>query len=126
MQRLFIQYLVGKHSTVVPETPKPAAKVEPSAKPVIDANGVEVYGTPKQTIAAETFVPKPVDAKPAPKEEELHDPADAHIAEGTKCKRNACGKTWDGEHSRTEECVFHPGQAIFHEGSKVGFGAFHS
>ncbi|KAI8821412.1 chord-domain-containing protein [Fimicolochytrium jonesii] len=118
---------VGRHTSLAPEEPSPTAPVEKAAKPTtVGKTGVETYtngtnGTALPNPAAETFQAKaktPADAAPAVKEEDLHDSPDAKVAEGTKCKRNACGKTWAGEGSRTEECVFHSGQPIFHEGSK--------
>ncbi|KAJ3010979.1 hypothetical protein HKX48_007086 [Thoreauomyces humboldtii] len=117
---------VGRHSIVAAPTPKPA---EPSsdaskaaAKPVtVDANGAETYGkaTEAHSQSAETPIAKPkADAAPAVKEEDLHDAPDAKVAAGSKCKRNSCGKEWTNDASRSEECVFHSGSAVFHEGSK--------
>ncbi|KND04590.1 uncharacterized protein SPPG_00309 [Spizellomyces punctatus DAOM BR117] len=115
---------VGRHSTVVAEPEKQAATPNPAIAPVtIDSNGVEVYGkaTAKSGAPAattEAFIPKSVEPSPVVKEEDLNDPCDAKISAGAKCKRRGCGKEWVGEESRSEECIFHPGQAIFHEGSK--------
>jgi len=59
-----------------------------------------------------------------PKEEpviirfEPADPPDAVIQTGTQCTRNGCNKVFRGDQSRTEECSFHPGYPLFHEGSK--------
>lgn len=50
--------------------------------------------------------------------EEPDDPLDAFIAMGTKCRHNGCNQQFEGDHSRTEPCKYHPGQAIFHESSK--------
>lgn len=50
--------------------------------------------------------------------EEPDDPMDAPIKVGTKCRHNGCQKTFVNDESRTEPCVYHPGQAVFHEASK--------
>lgn len=56
--------------------------------------------------------------KPEPPEDESDDP-DAEIPSGASCKRRACGKSQDGKIARgEEECIYHPGVPIFHEGSK--------
>lgn len=55
---------------------------------------------------------------PAPPEEEESDPEDAVPKEGASCKRRGCGGSFKGGDREKEECVYHPGQALFHEGSK--------
>ncbi|OUM60251.1 hypothetical protein PIROE2DRAFT_29761, partial [Piromyces sp. E2] len=55
---------------------------------------------------------------PKVREEDLNDPADAVIAPGTVCRRRGCGKKYVDASSREEECIFHPGEPLFHEGSK--------
>lgn len=40
------------------------------------------------------------------------------VTVGTPCKNTSCGKSYQGEHSNTERCMYHPGSAIFHEGMK--------
>lgn len=34
------------------------------------------------------------------------------------CRRKACGQEYKGGSREDENCVFHPGMPIFHEGSK--------
>ena len=81
-----------------------------------------MYGKPAAPPAAATgFTPKPAAEEAKVKEEDIHDPADAVIAPGTKCKRPSCGKEYVREGSREEECIFHSGTPVFHEGSKVRF-----
>jgi hypothetical protein len=46
------------------------------------------------------------------------DPVDAVINVGDPCTHNGCKATYKGEESRKEVCVYHPGPAEFHEGSK--------
>ncbi|XP_064594966.1 cysteine and histidine-rich domain-containing protein 1-like [Liolophura sinensis] len=45
-------------------------------------------------------------------------PSTGEITIGTTCKNNACGKTYQGESSNSEDCVYHPGTPVFHEGLK--------
>lgn len=40
------------------------------------------------------------------------------VEKGTACKRKACGERYDGESRADEECRYHAGAPIFHEGSK--------
>ncbi|KAI9100679.1 HSP20-like chaperone [Phlyctochytrium arcticum] len=116
---------IGRHTDVASEAPKPSQTTADVPAPKVDNNGVEVYGNAAAPVAAVSaskedtlFVAKAEEAKEVVKEEDLHDAADATITVGEKCKRNGCGKTYEGEASRTEDCHFHPGQAVFHEGSK--------
>ncbi|XP_070807861.1 integrin beta-1-binding protein 2 [Pituophis catenifer annectens] len=37
---------------------------------------------------------------------------------GTTCKNAGCQATFQGEESKTEACLFHPGVPVFHEGMK--------
>lgn len=37
---------------------------------------------------------------------------------GTTCKNGGCGQTYESAASDNNECVHHPGVAIFHEGLK--------
>ncbi|KAJ3045707.1 hypothetical protein HDV00_007833 [Rhizophlyctis rosea] len=107
---------VGRHSTVPQPTPTPKSAGTTTVKPDSDNNGVEVYG--KAPTAAEAFTPKPAAEEAKVKEEDINDPADAVVGKGTKCKRPSCGKEYTDEGSKSEECVFHAGTPVFHEGSK--------
>ncbi|KAJ2616956.1 hypothetical protein H4S08_000554 [Coemansia sp. RSA 1365] len=48
------------------------------------------------------------------------DPVGVQVEPGTKCKRNGCNAVYESaERSRgAEQCQFHPGEALFHEGTK--------
>ncbi|XP_033111950.1 cysteine and histidine-rich domain-containing protein 1-like [Anneissia japonica] len=37
---------------------------------------------------------------------------------GTCCKRTSCGKAYEGQESKNEQCFYHAGTAVFHEGMK--------
>lgn len=111
----------GKHSTVddtpAPE-PKPAAE-EPAAKPVVASEQSSAPAPSSRMPISTAATPKPATAQ-APVEDETDDP-DAVLTKGMTCKRNNCGVKYDGGDRTREQCVHHPGHAIFHEGSK-GWG----
>ncbi|KAJ2341909.1 hypothetical protein IWW50_006404 [Coemansia erecta] len=48
------------------------------------------------------------------------DPAGVAVAAGAKCKRNGCSAEFESEEQShgPEQCLFHPGKALFHEGNK--------
>lgn len=106
------------------DTPKPEKKPEPAIQDDAAANGQA-----KKTIETALPTPQPrlpqpqgqttpkPPASPAPPEDESDDP-DAQIPTGVTCKRRGCNATYDSEDRSSEKCVHHPGQAIFHEGSK--------
>ncbi|KAK4936133.1 hypothetical protein LTR10_022929 [Elasticomyces elasticus] len=112
----------GKHSTV-DDTPAPPPK--PAAEDI--ANIVSAAPTPAPVpvtkplstslSAAEQPLPSST-PKPEPPEDESDDP-DTQIPAGATCKRRGCGKSQSDKISRNdEECIYHPGAPIFHEGSK--------
>ncbi|PNS19824.1 Integrin beta-1-binding protein 2 [Sphaceloma murrayae] len=96
------------------EPPKPAGE----APPVTLANNTETAIPPPaarlpQTASSATSKPQ----SPAPPEDESDDPSLPVPANAT-CKRRGCKVTYSGERSENESCLHHPGQALFHEGSK--------
>ncbi|KAJ3103938.1 hypothetical protein HDU97_009750 [Phlyctochytrium planicorne] len=109
---------VGRHRVeAIVEAPKPIPKAA-SSPHTIDANGKEVYGKAPTPVVPSVASALKVEAKPEVLEESLNDPADAKIEMGTSCKRRGCKHSFAGESSKTDECVFHNGVPIFHEGSK--------
>jgi len=83
--------------------------------------GLEVFQTKGSSIINKStsykipvFVPK--EKKEEGEEEE--DPVDAKIEMGTVCLHYCCGKKFESEKTRKEECHYHKGEPIFHEGSK--------
>lgn len=46
------------------------------------------------------------------------DESSTTVAIGTLCKNGGCGKSYEGEDSDAETCIYHPGCPIFHEGLK--------
>jgi len=109
----------GKHS-VVDDTPLPEPK--PSDEEVearIQAEKEKADTLPpavaRNPLAAQPPRPSP---SPAPPEDEDDDP-DIPIPDEAKCKRRGCDESYKAGKSREgEKCVHHPGQALFHEGSK--------
>ncbi|GAA5833267.1 hypothetical protein JCM11251_005189 [Rhodosporidiobolus azoricus] len=114
----------GTHSLEKPEEPVKPAVVEAAPPVTTDKDGKEVYGVAACAAAEPPLPPAPKmelkdAAKPKSTEyvEEQDDP-DAKVEKGTRCKRRACGHEYDGGDRATEECRYHPGVPIFHEGSK--------
>lgn len=106
----------GKHATV-DDTPKPDPPF-PTEVPE------EVPPSPKPSATdGELRTPQPVPPaapSPAPPESDSDDPS-IPVPPNTVCRRRGCDATspLKSPLSRdSEECVHHPGQALFHEGSK--------
>ncbi|EGC38410.1 hypothetical protein DICPUDRAFT_148893 [Dictyostelium purpureum] len=115
--------------------PKAASKPIVQSTTTSDVTG-GVVEQKKETHAhpSDKFMPKPIKVDPnstnanttaAPKQfiklpeyVEENDPEDAVIPEGAQCCRNSCKAFYKDESSRTEECHYHPGEPVFHEGSK--------
>lgn len=110
----------GKHSTV-DDTPVAPAKPEAvDASNIVAAAPIPVPVTrPIATSLAAAQQPTPsTTPKPEPPEDESDDP-DAQIPPNATCKRRGCGRSRDDKVPRDEEeCTYHPGVPIFHEGSK--------
>jgi hypothetical protein len=106
----------GKHSTV-DDTPAPEPeKTEdlPSAPPP-----APIPTAQSERTAISTAIALPTEPKtPPPPEPDSDDPS-AEIPANATCRRKACGAKYDASKPRYEEkCVHHPGQPVFHEGSK--------
>lgn len=108
------------------EETKPAAAKEEPAKPAQQKDtaaplsgaalaSAQALAAPRSKAAAP---PKP--AEPKPEEQDPLD-ADATLAQGAACKRSGCKATFEGgkRDREKEECNYHKGVAVFHEGSKV-------
>lgn len=109
----------GKHSTV-DDTPAPEPKpnnADVDAKIRAENERAQNLPPPVARVAVAAQPPKATPS-PAPPEDEDDDP-DIPIPDGATCKRRGCGAVYKaGQDRSTEECVHHPGQALFHEGSK--------
>ncbi|KAI9780190.1 MAG: hypothetical protein M1835_004537 [Candelina submexicana] len=112
----------GKHSTVddtpapEPQTTKAETETAPTPKPISNA---------PETAASNSAQPRPSQAQPqepppptASPESDSDDPATS-IPPGTTCRRRGCEQAYEAGSKRdNESCVHHPGQALFHEGTK--------
>ncbi|KAK4053759.1 hypothetical protein OIV83_001415 [Microbotryomycetes sp. JL201] len=116
----------GCHSTEKPVEPAPVSTasgsdVQPTST---TANGTEVYGAaralPPLPAAPPSTSGKLSDAaKPQSTEFVIEqDDPDVPIARGMTCKRKSCNQTYEEQERTDEECEFHAGVPIFHEGSK--------
>jgi len=112
----------GKHSTV-DETPKEEPqKIDPAAESLrVDSLAPKVTPISSadiQRTASPAIAPPSNAGTPAPPEDESDDPS-LEIPSNAICRRRGCNETYDPQTPRDEEtCTHHPGQPIFHEGSK--------
>lgn len=119
----------GRHSTI---DDTPAMEVPKESAEELEA---KIKKAAPETTTNDTSLPPPVARAPlavptaaqptrnpvlgeGEGEEDADDP-DVVIPDGATCKRKSCGKSYKAGQDRDgEECVHHPGQALFHEGSK--------
>ena len=110
----------GIHSTV-DDTPAPEPKpTDEDVEAKIREQNEKRAASLQPAVARVAVAAQPPRATPSPTppEDEDDDP-DAAVPEGARCKRRGCGATNKaGTNREGEECVHHPGQALFHEGSK--------
>ncbi|KAI9845770.1 MAG: hypothetical protein M1838_001557 [Thelocarpon superellum] len=110
----------GKHSTV---DDTPAAEPATRALETVDTpsqnagTSAEIPQTLPQSRAAQAQ-PESVATPPPAPESDSDDPS-LSISAGMTCRRRGCDVAYKGGSSReSEECIYHPGHALFHEGSK--------
>ena len=119
----------GTHSTI-DDTPAPEPK--PSNEEVEAKIAAQNQKAAQAAQQADTLTPAvarvavasasqtPRASSPAPPEDEDDDPS-LPVPDGASCKRRGCGATYTAttaEGREGEQCIHHPGQALFHEGSK--------
>ncbi|WEW55791.1 hypothetical protein PRK78_001224 [Emydomyces testavorans] len=116
---------VGKHSTVddtpAAEPPKTGVEAAEETEAAIRKTAPISQTRPSHppvTLGA-TGIHTPARAgTPAPPESESDDPS-LEIPANSECRRRGCTTKYTSGASRNEEeCAHHPGQPIFHEGSK--------
>ena len=109
----------GKHSTVDDTpAPDPQPSNEDVEAKIREQNGKAATLQPAVARVAVADKPPRATPSPAPPEDEDDDP-DIPVPDGASCKRRGCGATYKAGQSREgEQCVHHPGQALFHEGTK--------
>ena len=109
----------GKHSTI-DDTPTPESKPsdeEVEAKIRAQKEKAEIQQPAVARVAVSAQPPRATPS-PAPPEDEDDDP-EIPVPDGASCRRRGCGATYKAGQSREgEECIHHPGQALFHEGTK--------
>lgn len=113
----------GKHSTV-DDTPAPEPKqpIEPEPTP---PTRKPVPTTTEVTASSRAPQPAPTAPPPvpiAPPESDTDDPS-LPVPPNLTCRRRGCNTTSSSASGTAssrdgEECVYHPGHALFHEGSK--------
>lgn len=123
----------GRHSNVKPAKVEKSKTEAEEARQMLNASSLTPNRepldlTPKVRPTNLPMLPIPLTVPPtiaksleaararmaAQREEEEGD----GVKIGTLCKRNACGRAYQGEESDAEECVHHPGNPVFHEGMK--------
>lgn len=113
----------GKHSTVddtpKPDGPPPSDLSEDVSPP---PNRIATNGNFLNIPAPQASQPAPLAVpSPAPPPESDSDDPSIPISPNTVCRRRGCNAISPAESPLSrgdEECVYHPGQALFHEGSK--------
>ncbi|KAF7508291.1 hypothetical protein GJ744_009436 [Endocarpon pusillum] len=111
----------GKHSTI-DDTPTPAPPpatsedIQPTPPPPKPISAIASNGS----LSTQPAVAAPSPARsPAPPPESESDDPSLEITPKATCRRRGCNVTYDPSTDRNdEECVYHPGHALFHEGSK--------
>ncbi|KAK5114834.1 hypothetical protein LTR62_001991 [Meristemomyces frigidus] len=110
----------GKHSTVDDTA---AAEPQPTdgdveAKIKAQKEEQESFGpaVARGPVATQPARPTPSPAPPESADED--DDPSISVLEGASCKRKGCGVQYKGGSREGEECIHHPGQPLFHEGSK--------
>lgn len=113
----------GKHSTI-DDTPKPEQRQElesepPAPKPVAIPQNATLKAFPAPRLP---HAPQPPASTTPPTPESDSDDPSLQIPPNVTCRRKACNITSpninDVPFREKEECIYHPGQALFHEGSK--------
>lgn len=114
----------GQHSAIEEQASHTPAKSkeEQTAEEGVEAPAPRMPMRERPAPAAASAAPQATQKEP----EELVDDDDdeddltVEIKTGTTCRRRGCGKSYDGQKrgDTKEECIYHPGHPLFHEGSK--------
>jgi len=119
----------GSHSNVKPAEPEKPKKIE--------ENMIQLEVKPKHRQPNPTPEERPSEDEPliplkttvavslksqleklSLNSEKDADEESESIKIGTSCQNKGCTKSYQGEHSNEETCLYHPGTPIFHEGMK--------
>jgi len=115
----FLRYetcTVGRHVPKI-DKPKPIVTESQIPAPIVSGTGVEVYKNPNAEKTTHSKPVAPVE-EPTPPPKEIPDSPDAVIPVGAPCLHRNCTSKFVDDNSRKEECIYHPGTPLFHEGSK--------
>ncbi|CAD6590394.1 MAG: hypothetical protein ASARMPREDX12_005640 [Alectoria sarmentosa] len=112
----------GNHSTVEekqknhkPPSSEVPEDVPPPPVPIATNGNTQNLPAPRASQPAPPAAPSP-----APPETDSDDPS-IPVPPNTICRRRGCNATSTAQLSSSrgdEQCIYHPGQALFHEGSK--------
>ncbi|XP_059170180.1 cysteine and histidine-rich domain-containing protein 1-like [Physella acuta] len=124
----------GYHSNVKPAVPEKAEKTPVQSKEPMYQLEVKPQHRPPNPVLAErpsedeplVELTKTVGASLKTQLENLNlnDSSDAALKDdgtikiGTCCNNKGCKASYEGEHSNTEDCIYHSGVPVFHEGMK--------
>ncbi|KAJ1731633.1 hypothetical protein LPJ61_002435 [Coemansia biformis] len=111
----FDDFLSIKGCQLGPHSSEPKHKDDPFKADLTEHD--DVLPEPQPAAAPAAAAP----AAKAPEEDPVdEDPAGVAVPEDAKCKRNGCGAAYESDATsrRPEQCQFHPGKAVFHEGTK--------
>jgi len=106
-----------------PAPSEPPKSIAPSSSAPPSTAPSPSFAPPSSTSSSSTNTPPPTrtptaPAKPPAVVEEENDPFSAVIPPGSKCRRLGCDVVYREEKQRKENCTYHPGVPVFHEGSK--------
>jgi len=105
-----------------------AKKKAPEIKPQVQDSSIKMQSSEKGVESYKASDPlgfeKPKKDEPKVEEPKIEyveeqDPSNSKPEKGMACKRNGCTYVCDDElKAKENECLYHPGAPIFHEGSK--------
>lgn len=120
----------GTHSTEKPSQPVPKLTSQTKSQEInlIKSDSTkETYTTKSHQTTTDVFKPLKEDEEKGKEKvevKELVDDPELVVPERSRCKRLTCGQEWKGDlgskrgELNPDECTYHPGTPIFHEGSK--------
>ncbi|KAJ1840858.1 hypothetical protein LPJ73_006304 [Coemansia sp. RSA 2703] len=112
---------LGKHSSEPKHKDDPFKADLTKYDDVLPSNSQETAGTNADASASKTASTVASAKAPEPEPEPIdEDPEGISVPIGTQCKRNGCNATYASEEEshQNNQCQFHPGKALFHEGNK--------
>lgn len=109
----------GKHSTTDLPPPVEKAHGDTIAEEIAAPTPTQTPPPGNLSSRAPISAPQATATPPPPPPESESDDPKLEIADGQACRRRGCnGKFVAGKSRDGEECSYHPGAPLFHEGSK--------